>query len=109
MALVPVIAQLKPPAGQLKLIMTATMDSGLDEFVACNMDTNSDYIRFAIQVPETSGCCTLEDKGYILYDVEVSGNTTYSADLKDYMPRGTKLYVYSLNGNVAFTIFSHRL
>ena len=101
------IIQKKPSAGVLEKILNISPEIALlGEMVFCNTSSSSDFIRVGICFDPTSvPSCTTDLKMFIFHDVEVLGNSTFTASPGIKIPKGANMYIYSQNGDIAFTIY----
>lgn len=92
--------QLKPAAATLSSLLIVAELTLLSEIIACNESAVADTIRLMIKKNP------LDPDTYILYDLPLAANDTWSGDFRDYLTTGTEVKVYSTNGTTSFSLFS---
>ena len=92
--------QIKPTAGVLTSILLVPELITLEEIVACNESAVADAIRIMIKVDP------LDPDMYIVYDLPLTANNTYTAEFRDYLVAGSEIKVYSANGTTSFSLYS---
>lgn len=104
MASIPIIYILKPNAGELKTIVSQSVncscDIFLEEIVIANQSTNDDFIRIYIGP-------SIINNLFLFYDTKIKGNNTMALDFKHSIPKNSVIRVYSRFGNVTFTVFAN--
>lgn len=95
------LSQLKPAAGSLDVILTATTRVMLQELVACNEGTSTDYIRAVIK--KNTGPVI---DAYLFYDLPIKPGGTFTAEINNMLPAGSSFKVYSQNGDISFNLFA---
>lgn len=100
MAIVTYNKQLKPLASTLSTILTIVEQTLLGEIIACNESAVADTIRILIKENP------LDPDIYVVYDLPMLANSTYTADFRDFLKTGTVVKVYSTNGTTSFTLLS---
>jgi hypothetical protein len=101
MAIVTYNKQLKPLASTLSTILTTIELTVLSEIIACNESAVADTIRILIKENP------LDPDIYVVYDLAMLPNSTYTAEFRDYFITGTVVKVYSTNGTTSFTLLSY--
>lgn len=100
MAIVIYNKQLKPLVGVLSIILTTVELTVLGEIIACNESAVADTIRILIKENP------LDPDIYVVYDLPMLPNSTYTAEFRDFIKTGTVVKVYSTNGTTSFTLLS---
>lgn len=95
------LSQLKPAAGVLEEILSATTRIMLQELVACNEGTSTDYIRVVIK--KNTGPAI---DAYLFYDLPIKPGGTFTAEINNMLPAGSSFKVYSQNGDISFNLFA---
>jgi hypothetical protein len=94
----PLLAEILPPAGSLRLLYTtATTHSATGTIFCMNQNDNNDLVKVAL-VPNTK---TLTSSSYIAYNTIIyHGQSLYLQQI--YLNSGDSIYVESQNGTSNF-------
>lgn len=102
-----VLGQSKPSAANAADLYTvpASTDAVVSTINAVNLNTASDTIRIAIR----PAGATLADQHYLVYDLAISGKTTFTYTAGITLDATDVITVYSANGYSSFNAFGSEI
>jgi hypothetical protein len=78
-----------------------SVSSTLTTIVVCNRDAAISVFRISLNLDKGA----TSDKDYLYYDVSISGNNTFIAELNLPLTIGNQIRVYSDTNNLTFSVY----
>lgn len=97
------IGQLAPGASSLETLVTVPAGKAVvcSSLIVCNRNAAATTFRVAVRV----GGAAISDEHYLYYDVDINGNTTFTAVLGITLAAADVVSVYAGNANLSFNLF----